>query len=363
MTRMAWLATLSLSLIAASTAEKTKVIIIADVGVDDAAGLFWALDDYDDYSLEVMGIAASFGSHPDPTVTANNARRVLEAAGRSDVPVFVGSRWPLGTTEPHQVDDVTRRFMGDDGFGGSQECVIDEIASQISAAEFIVTSARAHPGEITLLTFSPLTDVALASLLEPRLPSLLRSIVAMGGALDAPGNVTPLAEANFNHDARAARIVVKSFAETLVLVPLDVTEQAIVTEEDVRHAPEIFTDAFATFRGAYCGLLSACEGAPVHDAHVVAYLTNPNLYETKTVAIDVAVAQPGDDAHGMVVVDRRSWANASLTVNEALDQLFAGKGKATAPKVTVLTNVNASEFRKELAFRFRKNAMRYFTKY
>ena len=83
----------------------------------------------------------------------------------------------------------------------------------------------------------------------------------------------------------------------------------------------------------------------------------------KTVAIDVAVAQPGDDAHGMVVVDRRSWANASLTVNEALDQLFAGKGKATAPKVTVLTNVNASEFRKELAFRFRKNAMRYFTKY
>ena len=52
-----------------------------------------------------------------------------------------------------------------------------------------------------------------------------------------------------------------------------------------------------------------------------------------------------------------------MTVNEALDQLFAGKGKATAPKVTVLTNVNASEFRKELAFRFRKNAMRYFTKY
>ena len=43
----------------------------------------------------------------------------------------------------------------------------------------------------------------------------------------------------------------KSFAETLVLVPLDVTEQAIVTEADVRHAPEIFTDAFATFRGAY----------------------------------------------------------------------------------------------------------------
>ena len=245
--------------------------------------------------------------------------------------------------------------MGADGLGGSREreylllrqCAADQHEStSISAAEFIVTSARRYPGEIILLSFSPLTDIALASLLEPKLPTLLRSVIAMGGCIDAPGNVSPLAEANFNHDARAARVVVKSFAETLVLVPLDVTDQAIVTEADVRHAPEIFTDAFETFRGAHCDLLSACEGAPVHDAHVVAYLTNPSLYETKTIAIDVSVAQPGDDAHGMVVVDRRSWVD-----------------ETTASKVTVLTNVNASEFRKELAFRFRKNAMRYFTKY
>ena len=163
----------------------------------------------------------------------------------------------------------------------------------------------------------------------------------------------------------------KSFAERLVLVPLDVTEQAIVTEEDVRHAPEIFTDAFATFRGAFCDLLSACEGAPVHDAHVVAYLTNPELYETKTVAVDVAVAQPGDDAHGMVFVDRRPAPRVTYGP-EALDDYLGStltysqvppRANAAVNVVTVLTNVNASEFRKELAFRFRKNAMRYFTKY
>ena len=154
------------------------------------------------------------------------------------------------------------------------------------------------------------------------------------------------------------------------------TEQAIVTEEDVRHAPEIFTDAFATFRGACCDLLSACEGAPIHDAHVVAYLTNPELYETKTVAIDVAVAQPGDDAHGMVFVDRRPWTDATaprVTYGpEGLDDYLGStltysqvppRANAAVKVVTVLTNVNASEFRKELAFRFRKNAMRYFTKY
>ena len=113
----------------------------------------------------------------------------------------------------------------------------------------------------------------------------------------------------------------------------------------------------------------------MHDAHVVAYLTNPELYETKTVAIDVAVAQPGDDAHGMVFEDRRSWADTAPRVTygpEGLDDYLGStltysqvppRANAAVKVVTVLTNVNASEFRKELAFRFRKNAMRYFTKY
>ena len=128
-----------------------------------------------------------------------------------------------------------------------------------------------------------------------------------------------------------------------------------------------------TFRSAHCDLLSACEGAPVHDAHVVAYLTNPELYETKTVAIDVAVAQPGDDAHGMVFEDRRPWTAPRVTYGpECLDDYLRStlthsqvppRANAAVKVVTVLTNVNASEFRKELAFRFRKNAMRYFTKY
>ena len=81
------------------------------------------------------------------------------------------------------------------------------------------------------------------------------------------------------------------------------------------------------------------------------------------------------DAHGMVVVDRRSWADAAPRVTygpEGLDDYLGStltysqvppRANAAAKGVTVLTNVNTSEFRKELAFRFRKNAMRYFTKY
>ena len=78
----------------------------------------------------------------------------------------------------------------------------------------------------------------------------------------------------------------------------------------------------------------------------------------------------------MVFVDRRPWTDATaprVTYGpEGLDDYLGStltysqvppRANAAVKVVTVLTNVNASEFRKELAFRFRKNAMRYFTKY
>ena len=96
--------------------------------------------------------------------------------------------------------------------------------------------------------------------------------------------------------------------------------------------------------------------------------------ETKTVAVDVAVAQPGDVAHGMVVVDLRPWATAPRVTYgpEGLDDYLGStltysqvppRAKAAVKVVTVLTGVDAEGFREQLAFRFRKNAMRYFTKY
>ena len=105
-------------------------------------------------------------------------------------------------------------------------------------------------------------------------------------------------------------------------------------------------------------------------------MTNPDLYKTKTVAVDIAVAQPGDVTYGMVVVDSRPWADANaprVTYGpESLDDYLGStltypqvppRANAAVKVVTVLTNVDTEGFREQLAFRFRKNAMRYFTKY
>ena len=146
------------------------------------------------------------------------------------------------------------------------------------------------------------TGVALASPTEPKTLQLPATRGGHGwGHRCARQRDAPRRGKLGNHDARAAH---RGVAEKLVLVPLDVTEQAIVTEEDVRHAPEIFTVRLRQFRGAHCDLLSACEGAPVHDAHVVAYLTNPGVSETRR-SRSTSPSRNRDDAHGAVVVNRR----------------------------------------------------------
>ena len=94
------------------TAERTPVILVADVGVDDASALIWLAKDP---TVDLLGVAASFGCHGDVRQTAANARRVLRAAGRPCVPVYVGSPYALGEAEPPSDDGSY--VHGSDGLG------------------------------------------------------------------------------------------------------------------------------------------------------------------------------------------------------------------------------------------------------
>lgn len=330
------------------------VILVADVGVDDAAGVLWALASPE---LEVLGIAAAFGCHWDVRVTAQNARRLLSAANRSGVPVLMGSRYQYGGSEPPSADGSF--FHGPCGFGSTADGTCTEESRDAaeadrrisgsggqSAAEFIAARARAQPGAVSVLSFSALTSVAIAIALEPALPRLLKRLVVMGGALYVHGNVSPLAEANFAHDARAARLVAESFGRgdgterraEFVLAPLDVTMRSRVTPEQVTRVGEtggaayMFADACAHYQRAYCEVHGPpfCDGVPLHDAHVVAWLTEPELYTNVSEApIDVTVARAGDAVHGACVVDRRPGSAAR---------------RAQMPRARVLLDVDADAF-------------------
>ena len=341
----------------ASEAAPRPVIVVADVGVDDAAALLWALGSP---KLEVLGIASSLGCHSDARETAKNARRLLNAANRTDVPVFIGSRYPLGTSEPLEVDGS--RFHGPTGFGdppGPEEveaCSAIPVPN-ISAAEFIVRAVRERPGGVTILSFSPLTDVALALLLEPRLPSLISSLVLMGAAVYTHGNAQPLAEANFLHDALAAQLVVRSFTKDsrLVIVPLDVTMSdggmvsPAVVEQIARlgHAGRLFARAWTTYARAYCEINRLCGAVPLHDALTVAYAVDPGMFTRSIEVVLHVIVAPGTPAHGQSFVDQRAGIGLSAAAeghgSRATLLLGVDGERFTAGLVAGISGIGASQ--------------------
>ena len=164
---------------------------------------------------------------------------------------------------------------------------------------------RARPGEVTILCFSALTNVALAATLEPALPSLLKELVVMGGSIYGPGNMSPLAEANFGMDAAAARYVLNAFAPAddatpkVVLAPLDVTHAALLTQAEMdaagktSRAAALLSKAWTQYANFYCEAAGMCDGTPMHDAHTVADAIEPAMYTNVTTrAVQVFASRP-----------------------------------------------------------------------
>lgn len=203
-----------------------------------------------------------------------------------------------------------------------------------------------------MIVTSPLTNLALAHLLEPLLPSLVKRTLVMGGAVRHPGNVSPLAEANFASDARAARLVVDAFSsvegDRLVLAPLDVTMTGAVEHSAVLSkldragiAQRLLAGAWRTYIGNYCTILKECgPTAVLHDAHTVAYLRAPEMYEIELLALEVSV---GGSANGHSLLDRRTHSKGDSAVDDRTGAVGARK-----KLLTVLVGVDATAF--EAAF-------------
>ncbi len=197
------------------------LIVDCDTGIDDALALLYLLGDP---RIDLRAITTVFGNTT-ADIAATNTLRVLELAGRPDIPTAVGADSSLrGTVQlaPH--------VHGDDGLGNTRLPAPAGAPVTEPAAELIVRLARENPGRLRLLAIGPLTNLATALRLAPELPELVSHVTIMGGAVDHPGNVTPWAEANIANDPEAARLVLRAGWD-VTLVPLDVTMTELLTEE------------------------------------------------------------------------------------------------------------------------------------
>lgn len=269
--------------VSAQAAEPTKVIIDSDPGVDDAMAILFALESP---AIEVVGITTVFGNVTLENGTAN-ALTLVELAG-ADVPVARGAEHPL--VNPRR--DPPTFVHGSDGLGeaGKQRRVGSVVDR--SAADFIVDMARRYPGEIVLLPVGPLTNIALALAIEPRLPELIKEVVLMGGAARVEGNVSPVAEANIFGDPHAADIVFRA-GWPLTMVGLDVTTKVRMKDDLLSRLaesnPELggFIFDITRFYKAFYESRGVTGGFYVHDPSAVAYVIDPDLFETRTARVRV----------------------------------------------------------------------------
>ena len=288
----------------------TPILLDCDPGHDDAIALLLALASPE---VELVGVTTVSGNQTLEKTTAN-ALRLLEFAGRADIPVAAGADRPL-VREQFVADYV----HGETGLDGPDLPVAQGAALPQHAVKFLAEQIRAHNGAITLVPTGPLTNIALLLELEP--DARPERIVLMGGAI-GEGNVTPAAEFNIWCDPEAAQRVFESGVD-VTMIGLDVTHQALISASQ---ADELRTtgktgklvaelvDFYSRFHSLRYPEL---DGAPMHDPVAVAHVIWPHLVETRGAHIKVDCSW--EDGRGRTNVDWRGRSdrehNATVGLN------------------------------------------------
>ena len=271
-----------------------RIILDTDPGVDDAMAIFLALRSPE---LQLEAITAVSGNVP-LSFTLPNALRLVEIAGRTDVPVAAGAAVPLLRRL------VTAAYVhGNNGLGGVEfpEPKIKPVAE--SAVELIRRIVRANPGEITIAAVGPLTNIATLLKVDPSIAPLIKSFALMGGSLSG-GNITPAAEFNFYVDPEAARIVFDSNVPIL-MVGLDVTHKVLLRESQVKileAAQNPVSQAAAKIMRATMARIKPTNDETVvamHDPLTVASLIDPSLITAKDYYVQIETT--GEMTAGMSV--------------------------------------------------------------
>src|SRR5271165_1805845 len=295
------------------------LVIDVDTGIDDALALLYACAHE---QAQILGVSTVVGNVSLSAAT-RNTRAVLALARRADIPVWPGAATALSVA----VRDASE-VHGKSGLGHAVLPEPDEPAHRAHAVDAIVAAANAHAGRLILVATGPLTNVALAVMRAPELPSLVKRFVIMGGAYAEPGNVTPCAEFNIWHDPEAARIAFRAFGGVggapVVAVGLDVTRKTTFDANDVaafaaRAAGKPMGPALTRFiddaSRFYFDRMEASQGRRhlvMHDPLAVEVALDPTLVETRQAAVDVETA--GRLTMGATIADwRGQWGRLANT--------------------------------------------------
>ncbi|ADC49965.1 inosine-uridine nucleoside hydrolase [Alkalihalophilus pseudofirmus OF4] len=253
-----------------------KVLLFCDPGIDDSVAIMFALLHPD---IEVVGIVSSYGN-VDKEQATNNAAYLLDLAGRLDVPLIGAAAYPLSGEMAVYYPEI----HGEEGLGPITPP--DTISGTLENFSRVFSIIDEYEGELVIVDVGRQTSLASAFILGEDVMDKVKAFYVMGGAFLVPGNVTPLAEANFFGDPIAANVVATR-AHSLTIVPLNVTNYAILTDEVIDQITDQEYNTFTPlirpiydyYAEAYQELVLGIEGAPFHDVVTLVALTNPELFD------------------------------------------------------------------------------------
>ncbi|AJY77572.1 nucleoside hydrolase [Paenibacillus beijingensis] len=296
------------------------ILLDVDTGIDDSVAILYALNAL---NIRVEGICTGFGNTDVGQATDNTLRLIKLANPDYDIPVAPGAAGPLQRRWSGPVVHV----HGNNGIGNAELPASSQQPLQQSAADFIVRKANEQPGEITLVTLGRLTNLALALEKDPSIGTKIKKVVMMGGTVAAPGNVTPVCEANFHGDPEAAARVLKSDLP-LTIVGLDVTMKTRLTARhlellarnagpDKRELIAYLQTALSYYFNYYTQVNDFIGACPLHDPLALLVAVDPSLVKMQTLKADIECE--GRFTAGMVVTDQRTHPSIGRDVQVCLE--------------------------------------------
>jgi inosine-uridine nucleoside N-ribohydrolase len=255
--------------------------------------------------------------------------RLLEIAQRTEIPVYPGAVFPLlntqaktkrwedlygklfykgAWTESWPSEGAVRRtpYHADPYLVPASPAGEPKIRAQHeSAASFLIRAVHEFPGQVTIIAAGPLTNLALASRLDPQFAALAKELVFMGGSFNPMPADNPFAaeyvnatrrEFNMRFDPEAASIVLREPWRKITEVPIDPTTRTFFKPEFIR---DVATGQ-APF-DAYLGKFG--QSYPLWDELAVAVWLDPSIISSsKKLLVDV------DTSFTAGYGDTLSWA-------------------------------------------------------
>ncbi|MFA7671268.1 MAG: nucleoside hydrolase [Sphaerochaetaceae bacterium] len=284
-----------------------KIVLDVDTGHDDMIAILMASGLPE---IDLLGIVAVSGNQI-LEKTLLNTLRVTDLI-KEKCPVFGGSNRPI-------VRDlvVASDIHGVSGLDGPKFGPLKKEAEKTSGVQFIIETVLANPYQVTLVPTGPLTDIALAIRLEPKIVPLIKEIVLMGGSL-GKGNRTEYAEFNIYADGEAAHIVYNCGAP-IVMMGLDVTLQLLLDNERLEFFRGFKTKTSEMFCASMDHYMQACrlhgaEYPAMHDPCCVAYVVEPSLFSFEL--YDIKVELKDAEKYGKTTASKGEKVKVATKVNQ-----------------------------------------------